>query len=227
MKRLAIVLLGLLVASAAQAQGANIVTRNGVCYNATTGNLVDCTTGAVIVSDAARDRDYAVEYSNIISKALVPQTGVDSSAVLFTGDCKRWYLQVRVSGFGSGAAIPWATFGIRVRSHIQGVNDSLNTIRWDPTPLRVSETADSLNIGFVSKGSAAVVGQDEIKLTATADNGVAVAVGGWNGPHNYLIPLKDSMGNWYEGQWTSIWVKSLAASANVNHTVTISLVGKP
>lgn len=189
--------------------------------------MVDCVTGAVLESDAARDRDYSCEFSNIISSAFVPQTGVDSSAVLYTGDCKRWYLQVRVSGFGAGVAIPWALFRIRVRSHIQGVNDSLNTIQWDPTPFLGSTAQDSLQIGAVTKGSAAAFGGNEIKLTATADNGVAAAVGGYNAPHNYLIPLKDSHGNWYEGEWTSVWAGCIAASANVNHTAAFSLVGKP
>lgn len=129
MKRILLsALLGLLVAGAAlaQAAGTNTVLRNGYCFNATTGQLVDCATGAVRNDDSNRDRYYALAPQLIYSDTLacIEATAGDTTMTVDLSPYRTVVLMFQVSGGVSSSE--WRRFAVHPRYNFNGAVDSLS-----------------------------------------------------------------------------------------------------
>ena len=230
MKKLLLTALAVLtLAGLAHAGTSDITTlADGTCYNIATKQRVDCTTGVVLISDFSSSRDYSVTYSNIISDTTAVGMA-DSSSVVFTGDCRRWFLNIRASGFVKDvAAVPFVRYAVQVRNHRSGATDSLNTVPWEPTQNSpVSTTAaDSLAYGGIllptSTGSGGLFDNTEFVVTIPMQTAAASK---WASPHSYRLALKGNDGTFYEGDWTSIRIRQLGGMGVI--TTNVDLEGKP
>jgi len=222
LKKLLVVLAALALLAGSARAANNVQDMGAYKINASTKQIVDGSGNAKVV-DADRDRDLVVSYDGIINKSIATQA-VDSSAVYYTGNANRLYLYVRVTGFTTGgSAIKSAKLAIRVRSHLDGVDDSLSTYIWDPSPV-YGAGVDSLIFGAAVSPTNATVNSCEMQAVITSDMNTASVVGAQ--PHTLVIPLRNSNGDWYWGEYTSVYVRPVSAN-NSPLTYYVSLRGRP
>lgn len=230
--------LGLLAAIAgavwAQTAGTNTVERGGYYFNATTGQQTNAN-GLVLTEDNMRDQSFTL--ANIIADGALAGTSnlaaaaSDSSAVLDTRYMRLGMLVIKGVPVGGGVGLI-TRLAISVRTHVNGVSDSVNTapiFLYGNAPVMVATTAvaDTSGQGHLFTGSATVPWSGEFIVTLNGVRnapGNAVAATAFSYPGAICIPLTNLWGREIYSPWTSIRVRNVTGPAA---QVYVSLVGTP
>lgn len=187
MKRILLVaLLGLLVAGAelAQAAGTNTVLRNGYCFNATTGQLVDCVTGAARTDDANRDRDYVLA-PQLIFSGTIADGAADSTTIVDLSPYRTVALLVQVKSNGPN---DWLRLAVNARYNFGGGQDSLSLFTIPVQEANMDSVAAAFPANRVSVPTAALLGAGEFPVTINMTTGLGTASTA-SLPQGKVVPL--------------------------------------
>lgn len=185
MKRIlaALALLALGVSGAgAQTDGTNTVLRNGYCFNATTGQMVDCVTGAVLNSDAARDRDHVLAPLKIFEGAIAAGAA-DTTIIVDLSSYRTVALMFQISRNGPN---DWISLAVSPRYNFAGASDSLSIFT-----IPVSVFDDSLTSTMPTNRrttpTAAGIGAGEFSVIVSTGPDLAAAAR--STPQGKVVPL--------------------------------------
>lgn len=233
MKKVAIALLGLLVAFSAwgQTAGTNTVSRGGYYFNATTGQKTDVD-GNVYTNEASKDRDYKFSHTLFSRDTMAVGAFADSSAFYATGSARQMWLKLKAEIIGPGNAAAYARFAIEVRCAYTNPSaiDTFTVSLWNPS-VTVGATApatDSLAYTFGGRAPTSVAsGSSEFVVTlANFEKASATTSGLTAFTSSAWVPLADSRGVFLWSPYTQVRVRVLGAPYN---TIRLSaeLVGRP
>lgn len=215
-----------------QTAGANVVSRNGYCFNSTTGQRVDCTSGAALGNETSPLSDQNLTFASIINRTsqttILTLGAGDSSAVLDTHRMRLGTLLLKcVPSTGVGRTVRLA---VQVRTHLNGLTDSSSVFPiYMYTQAPVAVGIDSSNTGHVMDGSATAAWSGEFVVTINGNRnepntGTPVAALAWSYPNGLALPLQSDSGREFYSPWTSVRIRILSGPSC---QVTASLIGTP
>lgn len=205
-------LLALILAAGPALAANNIEERNGQCFNASTHQRVDCTTGAVIVEESAPLTGYVMIAPAFLSTAFMRFTGTlaaingvtyvmkDSSGVEDTQGYNRLGLLVYPTFDDSTGSVLLA---FSVRMHQSASHDTLSTYT---LPKLRTLTAPSDTVGsFLDRLESAAMSTSSGAMPYER----YLVLSHMNGPRGIFIPLTDRdganlAGNKISVQWRTI-----------------------
>lgn len=122
----AVALFLIAVPSHSQTTGSNVVLRNGLYYNATTGQQTDAS-GRVLQVDGNRDRDLVLGQNQIIGDTL--SVGMADSSIAFPiGNARHLTFWVDVKGIAGVDT----RLAVQLRLHLNSASDSSSMAAWTP-----------------------------------------------------------------------------------------------
>lgn len=230
--------LGLLAAVAAvgwaQTSGTNTVSRNGYYFNATTGNQTNAN-GEILTQDNLWSRSFTL--TNLIADGGLAGTSTlaaaaaDSCSPQDTRHMRLGGIVIKCVPVGGGTGLI-TRLAVQVRTHLNGVADSVNTAPiffYGNAPVMTATTAvaDTSGQGHLFTGSSTVPWSGEFVVTVNGVRnapGSAVAATLFSYPNAIYIPLSNLWGRDIYSPWTSIRVRNVTGPAC---QVYVSLVGTP
>lgn len=147
---------------------------------------------------------------------MADSTGsANATGILSTALYQRLYLRLKPNR-PCRVAIQIREYGISDTANTSIPSDSTQGAVWSWrgfTQTLAAGLSDSLSLSRITTATSTVVASDELVINFPDDQ--AVANGKWGGPRAIYLPLRNTDGAWYWGQYTNIRIRVLQAGGVV------------